>query len=468
MNRKMPIPAIALIGSLMIGLMMFGVVNTHSPTYLTSPWENHLPDAVDYLKLGKSIRESGAYSRTDDGRPDILRTPMYPLMLAGLNAHHNTLLLYCVQLGMLAVLIALIVAVTQNCFGSLSAILAMVLLWTDYRLFVLCVEAMSEISSLFMLMVGLFILGWPTFPRGATLTWPRSMLAAVSLSISAMIRPALLYLPLVIAIIAILCVRSIANGSRYSKVASIIGFSIVFMICPALWTLRNWTVFGVPKLTTVSTHNLIYFVGAGAFQTKFGIDRYRAQAMLAEQYPIPSYTNAQNPYSQDKLSVRELEDLLHESQWKIVFAHPVSLVYSTIVGICKASVDHSLVSVSNLLSTEWLNPGLKELVTLQPEAWNRLFRNHAILVTAFFAHLLHTAVLWIGFSFGVLKSLIYRRPVAELAGLWILFIYGTLVIGMFGIDAIFRSTVIALPAVVMLAGYSVAHSGRDQMTPISP
>ncbi len=80
-----------------------------SRSYLTDPWRNQYPDAIDYLRLAESIGEKGSFSRSPEGQPDILRTPGYPGLLAICRGYRHPLVVYALQAVMLAATIGMIV-----------------------------------------------------------------------------------------------------------------------------------------------------------------------------------------------------------------------------------------------------------------------------------------------------------------------------------------------------------------------
>ncbi len=77
-----------------------------------------------------------------------------------------------------------------------------------------------------------------------------------------MIRPAIVYLPLLlIAASSMVQWLSRPKPIHSSWIARSL-FVILFAALPAWWTWRNTKQFGLPTLTPVSNHNLVYFVGA--------------------------------------------------------------------------------------------------------------------------------------------------------------------------------------------------------------
>jgi len=464
--RKLNISVLAGLGSLLISLLGMAAIALCNPDYLSSPWKNQYPDAIDYLTLAEGIATKGQFSRTADGRPDFLRTPLYPIILAACGAHRHPLILYLLQCGMLAASVAMVARTTRTWLGYPSALLATVLLWMEYRLHVMCFQAMSEIASLFFLISGLSVLNWPSFPIKPGLTLTKSLVAGALLGASVMIRPAILYLPLVFTGVAIVYHRFQSNTRSRTALVPFVSFPIAYLVLPTIWTLRNWVLFGIPMLTPVSAHNLVYFSGAGAWQFKYGVERFEAQDMIVKQFSIPPYTTAQNPYSQNRLSIREIEDSIRSKRLRILFAHPLSLVASSSIGIVKASMDHSLDSLGHLLNITWKNVGASELIRLRRTAWQRLLANEWPFLVGLVLYALQSVTLWVAVAVGVFKAFRNRKRPSGFVGLGLLLAYGYFIVVLFGIDATFRSTIVVLPALYLLAGYAISKSDLSNERPI--
>jgi hypothetical protein len=464
--RHSKVCVLAGLGSFAISMLGLAAIASSNAAYLSSPGMNQYPDAIDYLTLAEGIAARGTFSRTGDGRPDILRTPFYPLILAACNAYRHPMMLYVFQCGMLAASVGMVVRTVHAWLGVPSAILVTILLWMEYRLHIMCFQAMSEIASLFFLLSGLAVLGWPAFPIWKKLTWRRSLIAGVLLGTSVMIRPAILYLPLLLSGAALVYYWLHPKLRSRAAFWSLLTLPIAFSVLPAVWVLRNWLTFGVLTFTPVSSHNLIFFAGAGAWQFQYDVERFEAQDMIVQQFNIPSYSVAQNPYSQDRLSIREIEESLQAAQRQILMTHPTSLIASSLIGILKASMDHSLDSLGYLVNRPWKSVGAGELLRLRRTAWYQLWNNDWTLRVGFLLYAIQLVLLWGAIMVGSIKALRNHPRSKELVGVGVILAYGYLIVALFGIDATFRSTIAVMPALYLLAGYALCHSEGSDLTPM--
>ena len=58
--------------------------------------------------------------------------------------------------------------------------------------------------------------------------------------------------------------------------------------------------FGIPRVTNVDSNNLVYFVGAGAYQVRHGITLEEAQDQIAREFHLVPYIVTQNPWMTDR------------------------------------------------------------------------------------------------------------------------------------------------------------------------
>src|SRR5262247_3574215 len=73
--------------SFMVNLILTVFIGINQPEYFWDYRRNGNPDARDYVRLGENFWLSGKYSRqaAPPYQPDILRTPVYPILAGGIN-----------------------------------------------------------------------------------------------------------------------------------------------------------------------------------------------------------------------------------------------------------------------------------------------------------------------------------------------------------------------------------------------
>ena len=442
--------------------------------YFNKASANGYPDALDYLLLGENLREHGVLSRAEDLEPDTLRTPVYPVFLAVLNANRYPWLLYACQsiayFGGLFVMYLIAQRVTLRTWGEATddsnekiiasdriARLAVLFMATDLILVKLCFEAMTEILFFVCFLFVLLILKWPRTPFLHSLNFSRWLGAGIVTGVSILIRPTLLYFAPLFVVLSIIATagqkRTQLRQSLFGGIMMILGISI--LVVP--WIIRNQYVAQIGKLSTVDTHNLVYFVGAGPYQIRHGVTRMEAQAMVSKDYDLPTYLVMQNPHK-DPRTTRELESLAEEVKWEIVFDDPPRLVASSLIGVVKGATSHSNSAIGSILGTQWNPPGLSGLLGMQQDAWRRLFTNHEVLILTFFWQSAHTVAMWFFSMVGVtclLRQCDKRDKRGILLSLLFVLGFGLLMIAPFGIDAVYRSRLVALPALYVLAALGI-------------
>jgi len=421
------------------------------PEYFSALERNYNPDAIDYGILAKNIIQKGCFSRIEDCSPDPLRTPGYPALIIASMGVYYPLLLYSVQMLMFVNIVWSLVEVARRMAGGIAAFLTGLVLTMDFTWYALSLSAMSEIAGVFFSLHGLLLLGWPDRmlsdqKKYSLVTGP------LLLGIAILIRPSYVLYPIGV---LILKTPSLYGMKTVGISRQIILIMIVAYALPGLWVARNYFVFKIPKISTVSTHNLIYFVGAGAFQVAEGIDRIEAQKRISEEFEITPYSSLQNPYSVANVStIERIESDAESKKWRVLGKHSLYLIPSTAIGICKAFTAHPLPELAYVFGTEWASPGMKGLATLQPSAYGKLFGHSMDLVVIFLLHLLWISLFLVLLFTGVCKAIL-RQSAADWA-LMVFFCIGLLTISLFGVDAVYRSRIVATVPGCLLCGFGGA------------
>lgn len=421
------------------------------PEYFSSLSPNYNPDAREYGILAKNMLQKGCFSRNEDCAPDPLRTPGYPALIIGSMGVSYPILLYSVQILMFASIVWSLTDVARRMAGGIAPFLTGLVLTMDFTWYALSLSAMSEISGVFFSLHGLLLIGWPDRMFSDQRKWS-SVFGAFLLGIAILIRPSYVLYPIGLLALQVLARNGMKIGviSRKSILLMIVAYAL-----PGLWVARNHFVFGIPKLSTVSTHSLIYFVGAGAFQVAEGIDRQEAQKRISEEFEITPYTNLQNPYSVANVStIEKIESDAESKKWKVLGKHAVYLIPSSVIGICKAFTAHPFPELAYVFGTEWDPPGMKGLATLQPSAYGRLFGHSMDLVVIFFLHLVWIGLFLLSLFAGIWKALLRRSNVDW--SIMVFFCIGLLTISLFGIDAVYRSRIVATVPGCLLCGFGGA------------
>ena len=320
----------------------------------------------------------------------------------------------------------------------------------------LCFEAMTENLFFLSYVATLAVLALPGSGSPYRMSHLTCAAAGALVGSSILIRPTLLWFSPVILVwwgfVSLLQKEFDWRSLLRRCVLFVVG--ILLLVMP--WVVRNYRVAGFAKVCTVDTHNLIYFVGAGAYQVREEVDRRSAQQLISVEYDIPSYSTLQNPHF-DERSVAELEAMAEEVKWKVAFSDPRSLMVSSTIGIMKALVAHPTESEAALLGDSWNAPGLVGLLRADSAAIGRLFANSPALVALFIWQVLHTSCLWMLSGMGLMRLLFSKEDLSIKLNVLVLLAFGVLMIVPFGLDAVYRSRLVLLPLAYCLAGLAVAH-----------
>ncbi len=433
-----PILGICLFATSFSVLFIWGVFTV--PEFFVDGLQQRNPDAIHYVRLARNIVDHGAYSRhpTGQGEPDMLRTPGYPLFLISTLAIRYISIAFFTQAILVCGMIILIYRLADRIHGPLCGTISAILCGTDVLLTVSCFEAMSEILFVFLTVLGFDVLRWPFFAADdSSNSKTRWISGGLILGLSTLVRPSNLYLPLIILLSLVLLQRCRTPRPPLLKPSIIFVLSFVVVVAP--WIVRNAVVIGVPKITTVDKHNLVYFVGAGALQQKHGWTREEAQEHISNEFKLPTYSKLQNHWTADNKHVRELYYAVSDQSMKIALQHPQSLAKASAIGICKATLAHSCSSIAYLTGGKW-----SSLRTPK--------QNSSALYLILGWQLLHTVILMGLAAIGVIVSFYKKIHRPSLVVMLLTGAYYYLIVAMFGIDAVARARISCLPVLFILAG----------------
>lgn len=442
-------PILGICSFLVIFTVLFSWGFTTDPDYFTDALKQRNPDARQYVQLARNIVDSGVYSRHAKGlgEPDMLRTPGYPLFLIATLGFRHVATLYLAQAALVCGLILLLFRIGTRLNGSLCGAIAAILCGTDLLLIVSCFEAMSEILFVFFTVLAFDILRWPFLSlknsKPGNFRW---ILGGLVLGLSTLVRPSNLYLPIVL--VLSLSLLWMSNTRHYPLRKPFFFLLLGFVILVAPWIFRNAVVLGVPKITTVDKHNLVYFVGAGAYQREFGWTRQEAQSHIASEFELPTYTKLQNHWTADGKSVKQLYNEVNTRSLEVAMRYPRSLIEASVIGVSKATIAHSCNEIGHLTGTEWHSLGQFE-------------QNSIALYGTLAWQLLHTSLTFSLVAIGVVISFIKKKNRLSIAIIMLTLAYYYLIVAMFGIDAVGRARISCLPVLFILAGLGASFAACE-------
>lgn len=463
---------IALVAVALNGLIALGI-GQQNQEYFVDYRLNANPDAVHYVRLGQNLWSMGVYSRMKEPpyQLDVMRTPVYPVLAGALTLGGSAAWpLYLFQFLCSVGTSWLIYAITRQCLSVLRpsepesrganwpALAAGMFGALDVSLSVLNFEAMSE--PLFALLSTAAVFLWLRGMFGQQATGQRittSLTLGIVLALAILTRPAALYLPVVFG--AVQLVRGLSVRSRHQVLTAIVTAAVAYAaIIP--WIVRNSQTFGIARLTTADTINLVYFAGAGAYQVEHGITREEAQERISAEYGLVSLVQANNYWLTDQ-PVKEMDDEQRRAVPAILSKYPQSLVISTCLGISKAALSHNVVGLAALRHEEWHAPGFATLFQQGPAAFaQRASVNSPTLLIAFAWSIALTLIAYLLAGTGIVLGIRGAATRGMTFSLLAVIGYYALTIGVVGLDAYMRHRSMVLPLVFTFAGLGLRRLTR--------
>ncbi len=200
-------------------------------------------DLDHYRSVARSVAQGDGFAV--NGVPNVARTPVYPLLLAGLMrvGGDRLGLFLAVQCVLGAVTCGLTVCLASRWLSPLAATIAGTIVALDPNSVVRCLDLRTEILFTLLLMAGAWLL---MKDRGA--------LAGLVWSLAALSRPIAVFLP-VIALVYWLVKRQ--------RPVRLLSFGLCFAPLLAVWMVRNAQVTGEWFISSISTINLLHYHAAG-------------------------------------------------------------------------------------------------------------------------------------------------------------------------------------------------------------
>jgi 4-amino-4-deoxy-L-arabinose transferase-like glycosyltransferase len=220
-------------------------------------------DAPEYVELAAGLSERAEFSRELHGvrRPELFRTPGYPLLLAGLRNVFGDSPIAILGLQLLLSLLTVLatwrlawwLGLTGRAAGAAALLLA-----ASPNLAFHATKAVTETSFTLLLAVCLLLLARYRAAGPTGRAWAPLFGAGVAAGLMALFRPIALYWPLVVgAWVGWRCLRA---RPRLAWLALVPVLAAGLTVAP--WFARNHRVFGRAMLSTAAEHNLFLYNAA--------------------------------------------------------------------------------------------------------------------------------------------------------------------------------------------------------------
>ena len=212
-------------------------------------------DAAGYHQLATNLVEHHQFAQQPDGEPETLRTPLYPLFVAGVYRAFGAApwIVLLLQTLLDALTCLLLFFAIRNIAGGSAAWFAALFHALDPFLVFYCVALMSETLFVLFCVIALYLLSIALERRFAAGCLPRVAGAALALGLAALVRPIATYL---FAPILFFFVWTLRADPRKAWKASAT-FAAVFLVTLSPWLARNFANAGSVSLSTSGAYNLL-------------------------------------------------------------------------------------------------------------------------------------------------------------------------------------------------------------------
>jgi hypothetical protein len=240
-------------------------------------------DTSSYTAPARALLEHGRFSKTStDPRPEFLRTPGYPVFIAGVyglfGPSRATLLLAQVLVSTLTVLLVYLLAarIWSVPIGLLAAALTALDPLQHYTTGTIISECLGTLA-----LVGVAGAGWVAFSRERpALRWP--FLLGLAIATATMIRPVTYYLPLLV--VGLFAYRMVREAHARGYLARmLVAFLVPVVVILGGWQLRNRVEAGSWRISGIEGKNLYMYRAAGVLADEQGISLRAARHELGRR-----------------------------------------------------------------------------------------------------------------------------------------------------------------------------------------
>lgn len=279
-------------------------------------WLNHLgadftlPDSGSYIWPAKTLLSGGAFF-TNPGL--WMRTPIYPLLIAGIYALFGESVQYIVifQIFISTLLVVNAYRITSLLSTNKLALFAAGLVSIDYLFLSYTNLIMTDLLFAVVISFVLYYAIKYLQEKGGVGTL---FIVGLLLAVATLIRPVSYYLVPLMAVILFFYTTKKSNALKAFKFSMV--FLLPFIVCVGGWQLRNKAVVGTYQFTNIDAINLYHYYAADNLAYMQGISITRTQDKLKKQVADLFPDNGIEKYSYYRS--KGIEVLLHNPQWSAV------------------------------------------------------------------------------------------------------------------------------------------------------
>jgi len=374
------------LSKLMLGVLVF----SYNPDAIFESSDSH-----EYHQLALNIIQHGSFSRSVSPplEPETIRTPAYPLLLAGLyhvvGVRPHAVIPVHIALSVVTLFAGFRMA--SLLFGPRAGLLAAIFLALDPVSMYYSQVMLTE--TLFGTALTLCLLGMVQAFRDSSLRYP--FWAGICLAVATYTRPTGYYLGLLLPMVLFPMVQRSRGWRR--ALASAVLMGAVFAVLIGGWQLRNYLATGSTAFSQAKNQYLLIAKAAAIVAARDGVSLQEAQQRLADEHAVslpPEFP-------------RTSQTFLLESQGRfaqsVIAAHPVLLVRTTVRGMAANLLGPS--NLAHLLGSD--NVALREAFLQQdfarfsPSQWMAALSSWTV------------GFLLLGFLYGGVAVLFARRKFGD-------------------------------------------------------
>ena len=242
-------------------------------------------DSTSYINSARALHQTGSFAVSPESPdvPQTVRTPGYPVLIAGVYAlfgERNAPVVFVQVLLSVGTLI-LVFVVARNRWGPGVAVWATLILALDQVSLAFSLKILTETLFTFLLFAMLATIATISDSSRAA---GRAVLAGLLLALATMVRPISYYLILPMVLALPLSGRFRKRSLRRASDACLL-LLLPFVLLVGGWQVRNYQRTGSVELSTIQGRNLLLYRGAGIVALRDGIGFEQAREQLERQHP---------------------------------------------------------------------------------------------------------------------------------------------------------------------------------------
>ena len=283
------------------------------------------PDSPGYIRPVEELMRTGRFA--NDGRPEIMRTPGYPILLVpGILLGKPVLVTIALQVVLSLLTVWFVYRLTARMFENENAAAAAALLYALEPLSILYTTLILT-ETLFASLVAAFFFCLVDYFKGRQ-ALGTLVLAALALCASVYVRPVSYYLPIPVSLALLLALLVRFKKIRY--VLHAVVFLAVSLGPVAAWQVRNRIQTGYRGFSAISDLNLYLYQGASAKARAEGLPFRDVQQRLRSFEGHPEH----NSWTEAQRSA-----FMRREGVKMILGHPLAYARIHLGGMARILFD---------------------------------------------------------------------------------------------------------------------------------